>query len=218
MYKQDINAHFTGIVREYMDKGFIVNAQTMSSLSTDEVCKVDLTDGKDIYRILLEEIHKHYDEYDDEGMFLYVDNFRLTVRKYSGRKLHTRLTWSLFNSDGEVIREENFYRMPNRSNHKTERDNWYTSDFNAVVCAERVHRYRCDAKRIPFLFGDFYQYPESAKRKILPLIRRLPRCKTAHLEDVGAVWRNRHEDGRSVINIYVRGNHHAMYLGKEKSA
>ena len=218
MRKKDINKHFTDIVKEYMDNGFIVNAQTMSSLSTDEVCKVDLTDGKDIYRILLEDIHKHYEEYDDEGMFLYVDSFRLTVRKYSGRKPHTRLTWSLFNSDGEVIREENLYRMPNRSNHKTERDNWYTSDFNAVVSAERTHRNRCKAQRVFPPFSEFYEYPESVKRNLLPLVRRLPRCKTAHLEDIGNVWRSRNRDGSNVINIMVKGNRHEVYLGKEKSA
>ena len=64
----------------------------------------------------------------------------------------------------------------------------------------------------------FYEYPESVKRNLLPLVRRLPRCKTAHLEDIGNVWRSRNRDGSNVINIMVKGNRHEVYLGKEKSA
>jgi len=217
MRKKDINELFTNTLREYMDKGFIVNAQTMTGMSSYEICKVDLTDGKDIYRFLLEETHEHYDD-PDPNVYLYIDGIRFSIHRHEVKELHSRLVWGLWNYEGEIIREDNFYRMPNRSNHETVRDAWYTPDFDAVINAERIHAKRREAKRILRPFGEFYEYRDSAKRKLLPLVRRLPRCKTAHLEDIGDVWRHRREDGRSVINLYVKGNQHAVYLGKEESA
>lgn len=214
MYEKDINNLYTGIVKEYLDKGFVVNARSMSGISSYEICKIDLTDGNGVYRFLLEETHKHYD---DPEIYLYVDGIRLAVLYFAGKKPHTRNT-NLWEDEGEVIREENFYKMPNRSNHKSEKDNWYTTDFNAVRAAEFAHDKRLESRRVFPPFSEYYQYPDSVKKGLLPLVRRLPRCKTAHLEDIGNVWRNRDRNGRNVINITVKGSRRLVYIGKEKSA
>ena len=214
MYEKDINKLFTDIVKEYLDKGFVVNARSMSSISSYEICKIDLTDGNGVYRFLLEETHKRYD---DPEIYLYVDGIRLAVLYFAEKKPHTRNT-HLWEDEGDVIREENFYKMPNRSNHVPKGDGWYTTDFNAVRAAEIANDKRWESRRVFRPFDEYYQYPESVKRNLLPLVRRLPRCKTAHLEDVGDVWRTRDRDGRNVFNITVKGTRHLVYIGKEKSA
>lgn len=213
MYKKDINKHFTDIVKEYMDNGFIMNAQTMSGISSYEICKIDLTDGNVIYRVLLKETHE---QHKDPDVYLYINGIRLTVHRYEGRKPHSRLYWSLSENEGELIVEENYYEMPNRSNHDPKGDEWYTTDFNAVRAAEIAHDKRWEARRVFHPFSEFYEYPESVKRNLLPLVRRLPRCKTAHLEDIGNVWRTRDRNGRNVINITVKGSRRLVYLGKEE--
>ena len=55
----DINQKFTAKVAEYIAKGYTINAATMSG-SQGEVAHVDLTDGKQVVRVLLDS----FTEYD----------------------------------------------------------------------------------------------------------------------------------------------------------
>lgn len=48
----DINQKFTAKVAEYIAKGYTINTATMSG-SQGEVAHVDLTDGKQVVRVLL---------------------------------------------------------------------------------------------------------------------------------------------------------------------
>lgn len=48
----DINQRFTAKVAEYIAKGYTINTATMSG-SQGEVAHVDLTDGKQVVRVLL---------------------------------------------------------------------------------------------------------------------------------------------------------------------
>ena len=52
----EINAKFTQKVAEYMAKGYTINTATMSG-SQGEIAKIDLTDGNEIIRVLLNSFH-----------------------------------------------------------------------------------------------------------------------------------------------------------------
>ena len=49
----DINCRFTEIVAEWLAKGYSINTASMSG-SQGETAKIDLTDGKEIVRILVD--------------------------------------------------------------------------------------------------------------------------------------------------------------------
>ena len=49
----DINRRFTEIVAEWLAKGYSINTASMSG-SQGETAKIDLTDGKEIVRILVD--------------------------------------------------------------------------------------------------------------------------------------------------------------------
>lgn len=51
----DINQKFTAKVAEYIAKGYTINTATMSG-SQGEVAHVDLTDGKQVVRVLLDSL------------------------------------------------------------------------------------------------------------------------------------------------------------------
>ena len=55
----DINQKFTAKVAEYIAKGYTINTATMSG-SQGEVAHVDLTDGRQVVRVLLDS----FTEYD----------------------------------------------------------------------------------------------------------------------------------------------------------
>lgn len=52
MKYSDINRRYTEIVAEYMSKGYTINTASMGG-SQGETCKIDLTDGADIIRIMV---------------------------------------------------------------------------------------------------------------------------------------------------------------------
>lgn len=54
----DINQKFTAKVAEYIAKGYTINTATMSG-SQGEVAHVDLTDGKQVVRVLLDGFTEH---------------------------------------------------------------------------------------------------------------------------------------------------------------
>jgi hypothetical protein len=222
MTRKDIDVLFTNTVKEYMDKGLTIDPYSMRGCQTNEVGKVDLTDGSVVYRVLLEDGHIRDDK---ESFFSYIDYLKLSVRLYSGddTKPHKPRTFSAWNNEGELLTERFFYQYENNSRDpsgerymKKEDNPWYTEDLSAVQAANRKHWERRKARRF-FTLDEYHDYPESAKTVLLPLVRRMPRCKTVHLKDIGRVYRNS-RGSRSVVCVYVKGNCHDVYLGREESA
>ena len=56
----EINKRYTEIVAEYMAKGYTVNTTTMGG-SQGEIAHLDLTDGREIIRILVDSFHEWTD-------------------------------------------------------------------------------------------------------------------------------------------------------------
>lgn len=217
MFRKDIDIRFTYAVKKYLDRGFVINVPSMHGVQTDEVSKVDLTNGKEIYRVLLEDFYKTIDE---DEIFVNVYCLRLSVLRYTSIPAHSDSRRTVWNSKGEIVSEKTFYRFNNHSRDENyrEKTEWFTTSIEEIKASEVKNCARRRARRNLHPFGEFYKYPESAKRNLLPFVRRLPRCKTAHLEDIGDVWRSRKVNGENVINIYVKGRRHEVYLGKEDSA
>ena len=222
MFRKDIDVLFTNTVKEYMDKGLVIDPYSMRGSQTHEVGKVDLTDGKDVYRVLLEDGHVTNDK---ESFFSSIDYLKLSVRLYTGgdTQPHKPRTFTPWNNEGELLTERFFYQFENNTfdpsceRRRMKSDNpWYTEDLSAVQAANRKHWERRKA-RLFFTLDEYHDYPESAKTVLLPLVRRLPRCKTVRLNDIGRVYRAS-RGSRSVVCVYVKGNCHDIYLGREESA
>ena len=223
MNRKDIDGMFTNIVKEYLDKGLLIDPYSMHGFQTDEIGKVDLTDGRNVYRVLLENGH----HVGDKKVNLFrVDFIRLSVRLYPGNedtRTHRPRMCGNWNNEGELLFERVFYQYENNSRDASgervvwkEDHPWYTEDLEAIKAAHRKHWERRAARSF-FTLDEIHMYTESAKKTLLPLVRRLPQCKSARIKDIGRVYRNS-RGGRSMICIYVKGNCHDVYLGKEESA
>ena len=76
MKKQDIRNAYTAKVKELLNQGYTIYPDSMGG-SQGEIAHIDLTDGKDIYRVLLNRDHRW--ERDEDG---YIgDTITLTVGK-----------------------------------------------------------------------------------------------------------------------------------------
>lgn len=104
----DINKRFTQIVTEYICKGYAINTSTMSG-SQGEIANIDLTNGKEIIRVLVDSFTDWHENL--EGVKIIVGRSTDNVRPHSGQSLDT-----VWNGRLEIIRTECFYRISRYDN------------------------------------------------------------------------------------------------------
>lgn len=104
---EDINVRFTQVIAEYMAKGMTVNTQTMSG-SQGEKAKIDLTDGKHIYRIMVADGI----EYESRRLIGY-DTREITVEKFEITE-SVNAFGTLWNGRGQLVSKEVFYKLNRR--------------------------------------------------------------------------------------------------------
>ena len=101
----DINQKFTAKVAEYIAKGYTINTATMSG-SQGEVAHVDLTDGKQVVRVLLDSFTE-YDSFNSlSGLEIVVGTPADKVVPYDTARHNT-----IWNNRLEVIESERFYEI-----------------------------------------------------------------------------------------------------------
>lgn len=98
----DINKRFTELVAEYIAKGYIFNSATMRG-SQGEVAKVDLTNGSEIIRIIIDDFSV-YGELDLDGLRVAV----LRCAEDIVPNFHS-CNQTIWTDRCEIISEEKFY-------------------------------------------------------------------------------------------------------------
>lgn len=105
---KDIRRAFTEKVNEYLVQGMEISVRTMSG-SQGEISKVDLTDGKHIYRVRLERDHRFFEE---DFFFGSCDTIELIVERYEDDGRNVFDTWgTLWSGKGELIEEKKWYSL-----------------------------------------------------------------------------------------------------------
>ena len=131
----DINKRYTEIISEYMDAGYTLNTATMSG-SQGEIASVDLTNGKEILRVLITKFNDWGDKASFEGIDIIVGRAgdRDLIKPNDDNGWHT-----LWNDHLEVLRQERFYQVGDgRRSGKF----YGAQDEAEVAFAVRMQRYR----------------------------------------------------------------------------
>lgn len=100
----EINKRYTEIVAEYMAKGYTVNTTTMGG-SQGEIAHLDLTDGREIIRILVEGFHE-WAASPMDGVAIRVGRAAAEIRPNYSEDHQT-----IWNNRLEPISEERFYEV-----------------------------------------------------------------------------------------------------------
>ena len=139
----DINKRFTEIVAEYMAKGYTINASTMSG-SQGETAKIDLTDGTEIIRVIVDSFYENGDDYAIDGDEIIVGKVTDNVKPNGHGYLDT-----VWNQRLEIITRERFYLLDKQSD-------FYTTKEEATKAAKiRVERWtRRRAAKVEFVPSD----------------------------------------------------------------
>lgn len=171
-----INKRYTEAVTEWMAKGYHINTASMGG-SQGEVAHLDLTDGKEIIRIVLDTLH----EWGDRGSY---DGLELIVGRVTDRVIPDGSNnWgdTVWNNHLEVLTSERFYQI---GREKRNGEKWYGTQEDADAWS-RLHfqRYKLKTSRQTVR----KQMPEEAKAVVLPFLRRQPKCKSLKLSRIASV-------------------------------
>ena len=190
MFKNDIRRIYTEKVTELLNQGCTVFPDTMGG-SQGEIAHIDLTDGSQIFRVLLERglCWSHI----DDGF--HGDVVTLTIGRASADTwVGDRWDGTIWNNRLEKIFEIRWAEISGRG------EGWYTElDDAARIGHIRMERYRARAAGTREELGDAY------KSAALKWLRKQPRMKTCRLSDIERIEHVTHEDGTRRFEIRAKG-------------
>lgn len=194
----EINKAFTEKVAEYMSKGYHINVATMSGSQSGEIGKIDLTDGKELIRVLLEADNEHEISVEKRWGYIY-DITRLTVGRATGRfELDTSNTWdTVWNNRLEVIESREWYGI-NLRGHEV----WYGTKLEAEA-AQEVRLQRHNAADVSKIVWETES--EAARKAVLPRIKREPGMKSCKASDITKIrhWVEIDRHGKADVSYIV---------------
>ena len=100
----DINRKYTATIADYLAKGYTINTRTMSG-SQGDYAHIDLTDGTEVIRIMVDTFHEWADISLD-GLEIIVGRADSEVAPHSENDYHT-----LWNNKLDIISKERFYEI-----------------------------------------------------------------------------------------------------------
>ena len=197
MKKQDIRNEYTRKVAELLNQGWTIFPDTMSG-TQGEIAHIDLTDGSEIRRVLLERdmVWEHRDGTGYRG-----DVIRLTVGK-AGKN-----TWVGDRWDGTIWNQhlEPIFQIEWAWLNEGRKGEWYTTiEEGAQVSHLRWERHKARATAKREALGDAF------KSAALKWIRKQPRMKSCRPEDIEKVERVWDDNGRRSLEITAKGKRYTL--------
>lgn len=184
----DICKRYTEIIANYLARGYMINVKTMRGMQSNEVAKVDVTNGKEYIRVLMENVHEYNSDRKLGEIFISYDITRITVGRIKNSE-----AWTIWNDELDVIFTEDFYRIG-------EKDDFFGTKEQREEQA-KIHWKRKHTIGVT----DYAELPESAKNIVLPFMRRQPKCKSIKVTDIQRVVK---DDGRYCV--YAKGQRYTM--------
>ena len=194
-----INHRFTETVAGWMAKGYTINTATMNG-SQGEVAKVDLTDGKEVIRVLLDSFTRH--PAGDEHFCYSIEGVKLIVGRVTDTVVpNGEDTWNhIWNNRLEVLTCEEFCQIGRQHRNGSK---WFGTEADAIAQQDKHYERRHET------WGPNIQtLNDAAKEIVLPYVRRQPKCKKVKVSEIEAVTKR--TDDRTGKNTY-----YVKFRGKE---
>ena len=180
MTKNDIRSIYTQLVSDLLAKGYQIHPETMGG-SQGEMAHIDLTNGSEILRVLIETHGGYGDSYGD----------LLTIRVGRCTEPITSHWHIIWNNKLETLSEIKLAKIS---------ETFYTTPEEGMQMAELRWKRWCDRK-----CNDGKELGDAYKSVALRWLRRQPRMKTCRLEDIDRMIRRTRSDGTACFEIEAKG-------------
>lgn len=190
MTKTELNTIFTAKANSYLAKGYTFHLDTMGG-SQGEIGKVDLTNGEEIIRILLE----HTTEAVEES-FHFLDCYRITVGKAIWNGWGT-----IWNNDLEVLDQEKYYTVGYNSDYLITKEE--------AITKQDKHLKRYQARN--YMNTTEITNPAYIKA-LLPYINKLDGCKSIKARHIDMVAKTTLSNGTYKFRIHITKKGHTKEI------
>ena len=181
MKRAELNTIFTAKVNEYLAKGYTFNTETMSG-HQGEIAKVDLTNGEEIIRVIMERKHSW-----ELG-----ECFTITVGRAT--EVEPGITDTIWNNKLEVLGQEIFHQAAYGSDYLITREE---AEKNANKRKARVER------RIHNTNEEVITDKAHIKA-LIPYIQHLKGCKSVKARHLVEVSKRFLANGTYHYTIYIK--------------
>lgn len=194
MRYSDINKRYTEIVAEYMAKGYTINTATMSG-SQGETAKIDLTNGTEIIRIMIDSFRR----WDRERHFNWEGHEIIVGKATDEVEPNSESAWgTIWNGRLEVISKECFYKIGENRNDEVFYGTKEEAGAAAAVKIKRARiRFEADAE-------DF-EATDKAMEIAERIVRNKMGVKRVTKSDVKITKNN------GVYTVYYRGKAYKLH-------
>lgn len=131
----DINVKYTATVTEYLAKGYTINTRSMCG-SQGDYAHIDLTDGTEVIRIMVDTFHE-WTDISLDGLEIVVGRANSEVIPNSENDYRT-----LWNSELDILSRERFYKIGEDRHHGT-----FYGTLEEATAAQQLKVQRYIAKR-----------------------------------------------------------------------
>ena len=180
MKRAELNTIFTAKVNEYLAKGYTFNTETMAG-SQGEIAKVDLTNGEEIIRVIMER----------EFNWELGDYFTITVGRAT--EVEPGITDTIWNNKLEVLDQEIFHQAAYGSDYLITREE---AEKNANKRKARVER------RIHNT-NEGVITDKAHIKALIPYIQHLKGCKSVKARHLIEVSKRFLANGTYIYTIYI---------------
>ena len=200
---KEINAKYTEVLSKYLAAGMSIEARTMSG-SQGEMAHIDLTDGKNLYRIIMGTGSARDDS--DKLCWSY-ETIEIEVRKYE-IPAHINSMTTIWNSKGELIEHYVWFEIePYRKENR--------------VCVESIEEIKAIRdKKLEHYKNDRetkeveIQLTPERQKKIADICRKRPGYKSIRTQGITKLIK---KNGRYVITIDRKGTIRTISLSLQNN-
>ena len=195
MKKQDIRNAYTEKVTELLNQGWTIFPDTMNG-SQGEIAHIDLTNGSEIRRVLLERNYSYHGTRSEDGYW--GDTIRLTVGRAAAD------TWVGSAWDGTIWnnRLEIIFQIEWADITRGRRSDWYTD----LEEGRRIQKLQMERYRNRDDHPSYTDLGEAYKSAALRWVRKQPRMKTCKESDIEVIRKVRHPNGKAHYEIKAKGH------------
>lgn len=201
MLRKDIENLYTDTIKEYLEKGYRIYYSTMGE-SQGEIAKIDLTNDKEVIRILLESknecyrdnpVHKHID----------LNYFSIMVGRNTDKLIGDTFFDIIWNRHLELISELRVYKIGRKNN------SFFGTKQEAIDAMCKYY------ERLKFKSFDWVEErveinSDEAKRIVLPFVKRQYKCKSATVKDIEKIEKVIPKNGKVCYIVQAKGKRYKM--------
>lgn len=196
MLRKDIDKIFTDTIKIYLDDGFYIYSNTMGG-HQGEIAKVDLFDGKNFRRVLM----------NSGSEYTSTDNNRRINLEYISiivgvniDKLYGTAHEIVWNEHLEILSVRKYYRIG-----ETWNGNCFGSKEEAII-AKLKHYKRLSINPDALPYDKTIVFSDKAKKIVLPYMKKQRKCSSITVKQIDKVYKKirKNRNGKEEVGYYIQ--------------